>query len=147
MKGYVCKVCGYISINGKAPDNCPVCHAPKTSFEEKQDAIKTAQDPKNKTELEKKHIPLITVVKKCGLIPDGCTDVHVKVGEINHPMTPEHLIQNIDLYCDNEFISRVILTADKLNAAAALHLKAKTGKITVIERCNLHGAWISETNL
>ena len=44
MKGFVCKVCGFISINGSAPDNCPVCHAPKTSFEERDDAIKTAKD-------------------------------------------------------------------------------------------------------
>ena len=39
MKGYVCKICGFISINGSAPDKCPVCGAPKTAFEEK-DAIK-----------------------------------------------------------------------------------------------------------
>jgi rubrerythrin len=29
---YVCQVCGYIS-DGKAPDNCPVCGAPKTKFQ------------------------------------------------------------------------------------------------------------------
>lgn len=147
MKGYVCKVCKFISINGSAPDRCPVCGAPKTSFEEKADAIKTPQDIKNLSELEKKHIPVITVVKKCGLIPEGCQDVHVKVGEIQHPMQPEHSIQHIDFYIDNEYISRIILTPDKLNPAAALHLKAKDGKLTAIELCNLHGAWINETTL
>ena len=146
MKGYVCKVCGFIAINGSAPENCPVCHAPKTSFEEK-DAIKTPADPQNLTEAEKKHIPVITVVKKCGLIPEGCTDVHVKMGEIQHPMQPEHYIVHIDFYIDNEFISRIILTPDKLNPAGALHLKAKSGKLSVIELCNLHGAWIKEVNL
>ncbi len=147
MKGFVCKVCGYISINGRAPENCPVCHAPKTSFEEKEDAIKTAKDVNNLTELEKKHIPVITLVKKCGLIPEGPQDVHVKMGEIQHPMQAEHYIVHIDFYIDNEFISRVILTPDKLNPAAALHLKAKSGKFSVIELCNLHGAWIKEENL
>lgn len=43
MGGFVCKVCGYISINGSAPDNCPVCGAPKASFLEKGDAIKVPQ--------------------------------------------------------------------------------------------------------
>ena len=147
MKGFVCKVCGYISIDGSVPDKCPVCHAPKTSFEEKDDAIKTPKDVNNLTELEKKHVPVITVVKKCGLIPEGCQDVHVKMGEIQHPMLPEHYILHIDFYIDNKFISRVDLTPEKLNPAAALHLKATSGKLTVIELCNLHGAWIKEIEL
>lgn len=147
MKGFVCKVCGFISIDGSAPDKCPVCGAPKTAFQEKEDAIKEPQDVNNLSELEKKHIPVITLVKKCGLIPEGCQDVHVKMGEIQHPMQPEHYILHIDFYIDNEFISRVHLTPDKLNPAAALHLKATSGKLTVIEFCNLHGAWIKETDL
>ena len=147
MKGFVCKVCGFISINGNAPDKCPVCGAPKASFEEKEDAVKTPKDANNLTELEKKHIPVITIVKKCGLIPEGCQDVHVRMGEIQHPMQPEHYIKHIDFYINNEFISRVILTPDKLNPAAALHMKSTSGKLTVIELCNLHGAWITEVSL
>lgn len=33
------------------------------------------------------------------------------------------------------------------NPAAALHLKAKSGKLTAIDLCNLHGTWIKEMNL
>jgi len=147
MKGYVCKVCKFISIDGSAPEKCPVCGAPKSAFEEKDDAIKTAQDPSSLTELEKKHIPVITLVKKCGLIPEGCLDVHVKMGEIQHPMQSEHYIAHIDFYIDKKFIARVHLTPEKLNPAAALHLKASSGKLSAIELCNLHGAWINEENL
>jgi superoxide reductase len=147
MKGYVCKVCGFISIDGAAPDNCPVCGAPKTAFAGKDDAIKTAEDPNNLSELEKKHIPLITVVRKCGLIPEGCLDVHVKMGQIQHPMQPEHYIMHIDFYIDKKFIARVHLTPEKLNPAAALHLKTASGKLTAIELCNLHGTWINEERL
>ena len=147
MKGFLCKVCGFISINGSAPENCPVCGAPRTSFEEKEEAVKTPKDANNLTELEKKHIPVITIVKKCGLIPEGCQDVHVKMGQIQHPMQEEHYIMHIDFYIDNEFISRVKLTPEKLNPAAALHLKAESGKLSVIELCNLHGAWIKEVEL
>ena len=148
MKGFVCKVCGFISINGAVPDKCPVCGAPKSSFEEKADAIKTPKDVNSLTELEKKHIPVINVVKKCGLIPEGCQDLHVKIGEIQHPMQMEHYIVHIDVYLDNEFISRLILTSDKLNSAVSLHLKeVVTGKIAVIDLCNLHGAWIKEIEL
>jgi len=146
MKGYECQVCKFISINGSAPDRCPVCGAPKTAFQEK-DIIKTPKDPNNLTEAEKKHVPVIKVVKTCGLIPDGCQDVHVKMGEIQHPMEPEHYIMHIDFYVDKEYISRIALTPGKLNPAGALHLKAASGKLSVIELCNLHGAWINEAEL
>jgi len=147
MKGFVCGGCGFISINGSAPENCPVCGAPKSAFTEDEGAIKTPQDPGNMTELEKKHIPVITVVKQCGLIPENCQDVHAKIGEIQHPMQSDHSIMSIDFYIDKEFISRVKLTPEKLNPAAALHLKKTAGKLTVIDHCNLHGSWINEADL
>jgi len=135
MKGLVCKICKYIAINGTAPDKCPVCGAPKTAFEEKDDAIKTPADAGNLTDLEKKHIPVIT------------EDAHIKVGEIQHPMLPEHYINHIDVYIDKEFVSRIMLTPEKLNPAAALHIKAEVGKLAAIALCNIHGAWIKEINL
>lgn len=144
MKGLVCKVCGYIAINNSAPDKCPVCGAPKTAFLENANAIKTASDEINMSE---KHTPVIIIERKCGLIPDGCHDVHAKVGKVTHPMLKEHFISVIDFYLDNEFLARVHLTPEKLNPAAALHLKAESGKISVVEHCNLHGAWIAETTL
>ncbi len=147
MRGFRCKVCGFISINGSAPERCPVCGAPKASFEDSQDAIMTPQDINDLSELEKKHIPAITVVKQCGLIPEGCYDLHAKIGQIQHPMQTDHYIQHIDFYIDNLFIARTHLTPDKLNPAAALHLKAGAGKLTVVEFCTLHGAWIAEEDL
>ncbi|MBD3271502.1 MAG: hypothetical protein GF384_03050, partial [Elusimicrobia bacterium] len=86
MKGIVCKVCGYVALDGKAPEKCPACGAPKKSFEEKEDALKTSSDEK---ELGEKHVPVIKVIKTCGLIPDGCTDVQVKIGSTIHPMKQE----------------------------------------------------------
>ena len=148
MKTNICKVCKFISINGSAPEKCPVCGAPKSAFEEKEGFIKTPKDANNPTELESKHVPVIKVVKSCGLIPEGCEDVHVKMGEVQHPMQPEHYIMHIDFYLDKEFVSRVTLSPEKLNPAAALHLKpTNSATLSVVELCNLHGAWIKETNL
>ena len=147
MKGHVCKVCGFISINGEAPENCPVCGAPAASFVEKEDAIMNPQEANNLTDLEKKHIPVITIIKECGLIPQGCQDVHAKIGEILHPMQVDHFIQHIDFYIDNQFIARVHMVPEKLNPAAALHLKIGEGKLAAIVLCNIHGAWISEVSL
>ncbi len=146
MKKYVCQVSGYINLESEVPESCPVCHAPKEQFKETDDAIKLPENSEELTELEKKHIPQITVVKTCGLL-DGCKDVHVRMGEIVHPMLPEHFIGSIDFYLDEKFLSRVILTPERLNPAAALHLKADTGKLTVISHCNIHGSWIAYSKL
>lgn len=145
MKTFVCKSCGHIAFN-EAPGNCPVCGAPKTSFEDKPDII---HKPGSTTlgEPEKKHIPSILIVRTCGLIPQGCQDVHVKVGEIEHPMLKEHYITFIDFYIDKKYLSRVMLTPENLHPAAALHLKVATGTLTAIERCNVHGYWMSEAAL
>jgi len=144
MKGSVCSVCGYVVLDGVTPENCPVCHSPKTAFKEKEEAFIRAQDPKSLTELEKKHIPVIVVVKKCGLIPDGCMDVHAKTGEIVHPMLPEHFMMSFDFYLDKKYLSRIMFTPGSLNPAAGLHLKVKSGRITVISHCNIHGNYIQE---
>ncbi|MFH1415671.1 MAG: desulfoferrodoxin family protein [Elusimicrobiota bacterium] len=146
MKAHVCGVCGYIVLSGDVPDNCPVCYSPKEKFAEKEDAIKQPQDAGSLSELEKKHIPQITVAKACNLI-DGCHDVHARMGEIVHPMLAEHYITSIDFYLDKQFLARVHLTPEKLNPAAALHLKADTGNISVVSHCNIHGSWMSETEL
>lgn len=147
MKGFVCKVCAFTAIDGGVPEKCPVCGAPRAAFQEKEDAVKTAADKNNLTELEKKHIPVITIVKTCGLFPDGCEDARIKIGEITHPMQPAHYIVHIDVYIDKKFISRIILTADKLQPAVALHLRKQEGVLSVVELCNLHGAWFQETAL
>ena len=147
MKALVCSVCGHVALNGVAPDNCPICHAPKDKFIDKEDALKVAADPANLTEAEQKHTPVIVVVKECGLVPAPCKDVHVKVGSILHPMTPEHGIRWIDFYINKEFISRVSLFSGEVNPAVALHVKAQSGTISVVEFCNLHGSWISEAAL
>lgn len=147
VKLYVCKVCGHIEF-GEAPDTCPVCGAKKEAFNEDAEAIKSPENPDELTDGDKKHIPEITVVKECGLIPDGeCTDVHAKIGEIEHVMEDKHYIQWLDFYLDGKYISRVELTSDACHPAAALHLKAKAGKIAVIEHCNVHGNWMAEAEL
>lgn len=146
MKGLVCKVCGYIALDGKT-DVCPVCHM-KNVFTEKEDAYKMPDYVETKGETEKKHIPAITVVQECGLIPGaGCVDVHVKIGEILHPTLPEHHITRIVFYHDNKYIASMDLTSD-VNPAAVVHLKDGTkGKIQIIENCNIHGDWYNEVTI
>ena len=146
MKGLVCKVCGYVALDGQK-ELCPSCKA-TNSFVEKEDAYKMPDFVATSGESEKKHIPAITVVEECGLIPGaGCIDVHVKVGEIMHPMLPEHFITSIFFYHENKYIGKTVLTSN-VNPAAVVHLKEGTkGKIQVIENCNLHGNWYNEVTI
>lgn len=145
MKMFVCGVCGHIEFN-EAPEHCPVCHAPKTAFAENADALAKPENPDALSDGDKKHIPQIVVVKECGLIPGGgCVDVHVKVGEIEHVMQPEHAIMWIDYYVDHSFASRVELMPELCHPAAGLHLNVASGTLTAIENCNVHGTWMSES--
>ena len=147
MKGIVCQSCGYIAINDVKPDTCPVCK--NVTFKEDENAIHEPGDVTNFSESEKKHIPAITISKKGSLHggSESCVDVNVTVGEIIHPMLAEHHINNIDFYVDTEFVARAELRPDKIYPAADISLKVKSGKLTAIERCNLHGAWIAEVDL
>ena len=147
MKVLECKVCGHIEFV-EAPDVCLVCRSKKEAFVEAPDAIKRPANLAQLTEGDKKHIPQIVVVKECGLIPGGCcTDVHVKVGEIEHVMEEAHFIRCIDYYLDKNFISRVWLSPGACHPAAGLHLNASSGTLTALENCNVHGNWVSETQL
>lgn len=147
MKIFECKKCGHIEFNA-VPAKCLVCHSEGSSYAETPAAIKAPANPAALTDGDKKHIPQIVVVKQCGLIPGGgCTDVHVRVGEIEHVMQQAHFIRYLDFYLDHKFISRIWLSADVCNPAAALHLKAKSGVVTVVENCNMHGNWMAEASL
>lgn len=73
MKGIVCQSCGFIAINDKQPEKCPVCTNVEFTLDE--NAIHQPGDETNFSEPEKKHIPALVVVEECGLI-DRCKDVH-----------------------------------------------------------------------
>jgi len=144
MTVFECKVCGHIEFN-TAPETCLVCRSPQTAFHENPEAIKKPADPANLTDGDKKHIPIVQKTG-CGLVV-GCTDVHATVGEIVHVMEAKHFIAYLDYYLNHVFISRIWLSPEVCKPATSLHLAVDTGKITVIEHCNVHGNWMGELDL
>ncbi|MBQ8318803.1 MAG: desulfoferrodoxin [Lachnospiraceae bacterium] len=65
--------------------------------------------------------------------------VTVKVGSVEHPMTPEHYIQWIDIQTTGG-IQRVNLTPnDKPEATFTINEGDEV--VAVYEYCNLHGLW------
>ena len=104
-----------------------------------------------KTEPEKegkeKHVPTILVTDSCGLIPDECRDVHVKVGSVPHPMADDHSIMWIDTYVNKAYSARYYMMPQNMQPALGLHLKTgKTGTLTIVSNCNKHGSWMAEAN-
>ena len=141
-KMYLCKVCGHIEFS-TAPEKCPVCNASRSSYAETPDAVMPAAK-----EGKEKHVPVLTATDSCGLIPNECRDVHVKVGSVPHPMQTDHWIQWIDVYLDYKFIARYIMDPASLKAAVGLHMKSdQKGMLTAIENCNKHGSWMAEIQI
>ncbi|EOS60556.1 desulfoferrodoxin [Firmicutes bacterium M10-2] len=84
-----------------------------------------------------KHVP---AVKKEG------EELFVQVGEIEHPMAPEHFITNIWVeYPDGSVKRQSLIPGEK--PTAVFDVKDVNGKVTVYEYCNLHGLWKKEIDL
>ncbi len=147
MKTFVCQVCGHIAFD-EAPVDCPVCGMPIENFENVPDAIKIPGDPDNLTEVEKKHVPVVSISRECSSVHgEGCADVHVKVGEIEHVMETEHYIKFIDFYASKKHLARLVLTPRRIHPSISLCLNVNTGKLTVVENCNVHGSWMTKVRL
>ena len=82
---------------------------------------------------KEKHVPQVVV--------DGST-VHVKVGEVAHPMTPEHLVAFIVLVTEKGYQIAPLTAQDAPEATFAL--AAGDAPVKAYEYCNLHGLWVQE---
>jgi superoxide reductase len=144
MSVYICSVCGHIAFNA-VPSECPVCKAPAEKYTQNDNVfIESAEKSK---EAAVKHIPSLTINKKCGLIPEqSCVDIIVRIGATLHPMETAHFIQYIDCYVDDQFVSRVHLSP-AVFAAGCFHLKTSGSKVTIVENCNVHGYWKKEEEI
>lgn len=145
MKIFICTVCGHIEFNS-APEKCPVCFAGKEKFTQ-NDAV-FRESAEKSPEAEVKHIPAVAVIRECGLIPESaCADVNVRIGKTMHPMEEKHFIEFIDCYQEDSYVGRMMFTPLNVYPAASFHLKKLSGRITVVEHCNIHGYWKSDVSL
>ena len=101
-----------------------------------------AKDPKNMTDLEKKHTPVITAPDK--VKAGECFEVIIEVGKLlAHPNEVGHSIQFIDLYAGEVYLTRQDLTAVRTCPVVkvCLSLEKDLGPLRAYELCNLHGVW------
>ncbi len=97
--------------------------------------IHEVKDVENAEDFEKKHFP------------DLCQEdgkFYVTVGKrLEHPQTEEHLIDEINLFVNDELVGEKKLSADD-TAKAEFEVEVKAGdKVYALENCNLHGVWKS----
>lgn len=118
---YKCDVCGNIveSLwNGKPSISC--CNQPMRELE------------MNTTDAAvEKHVPVI--------IREG-KKVTVKVGEVAHPMTPDHYILFIELLC-GDMVLRHDLKEGDTAAEAVFYIDDENATLQAREFCNKHGFW------
>lgn len=75
-----------------------------------------------------KHVPVVEKI-------DG--GYRVSVGSVEHPMTPEHYIEWIELQTPEGTLRRDLTPQDKPVAV----FKTDATEVTAREFCNLHGLW------
>lgn len=119
LQVYKCDICGNIvEILNVGGGTLSCCGKPMTLLTE--NTVDAAVE---------KHIP---VAKE----KDG--ELHVKVGEVEHPMLPEHFIQWIEVITKDGQVSRKHLNAGEKPEAT---FKIKGDIDRVREYCNIHGLW------
>ena len=123
IKFYKCSHCGNIAI--KVVDS----GVPLVCCGEKMEELV----PGSVDAAVEKHVPVVAV---------NGNVVSVQVGEVEHPMTEEHLIQAIVLLTDAGYQVAGLTAADKPVAQFVLAEGVKPLK--VYEYCNLHGLWVKE---
>jgi len=110
--------------------------------------VNTSADVKQASDLEKKHLPIITAPKS---VKKGeCFEVTVEVGKLlAHPNEPGHFIQFIELYSGDTYLARMDFTAKTTCPVMKVccALEHNHSKLRAFERCNLHGTWENEIEI
>jgi superoxide reductase len=104
--------------------------------------VNTPEDTENPTDLEKKHIPIISAPDT--VKPGECFEVTVEVGKLlKHPNEPAHFIEFVELYAGHVYLARMHFTAKTTcpTMKTSVALEKDCGPLRAFERCNLHGVW------
>lgn len=105
--------------------------------------VNELSDPRNVSDLEKKHVPLIRAPDVVG--KGECFDLEVEVGMMMaHPSEHKHFVQFIDLYADETFLARADLTPARTcpRVRFCVALRHRVRQLRAYQTCNLHGTWV-----
>jgi len=104
--------------------------------------VNLPKDVSNLTELEQKHLPVISApdrVKRNEVFP-----LTVEIGKYKkHPNEPAHFIEWVELYSGDTFLVRATM-ADSLSEpkiSLPVKLTHAHGPLKAWGKCNIHGLW------
>ena len=110
--------------------------------------VNAVKDPESMTELEKKHVPVITAPSS--IRKGECFEVIVEVGKLMpHPNEPGHHIEFIELYAGHTYLARMDFTAKMTGPTMKVYvvLDHIHGELRAFEHCNLHGIWEGDVEI
>ncbi len=122
MKFYYCKHCKNLELVMHDGGPVPVCCGETMT-------VLTANTTEAASE---KHLPVIKKEQQ---------KVVIRVGEIDHPMTPEHLIEWIAATDGKTIEIKHLTVSDQPMMQSNFDSSAK---LSVYAYCNLHGLWLTE---
>lgn len=123
VKFYRCEHCGNIAV--KVVDSgVPLVCCGEPMVELVADTTDAALE---------KHVPDVHI--------EG-NHVHVNIGSVDHPMTPEHYIQFICLVKEAEY--EIHPLQDDMQPHTDFYLGEGEKPLAVYEFCNIHGLWVKE---
>ncbi len=121
MKIYRCAICGNIAVKLTDSGVDMVC-----CNEVMKELVAGTVDA-----AAEKHVPEVKI--------EG-DDIHVVVGEVIHPMIPEHYIEWILVETEKSFAVKFLKAGEE--PKASFNMKGEK-VVAVYEYCNLHGLWKS----
>lgn len=110
--------------------------------------VNTVENIDEASDLQKKHLPIISAPEKVG--KGEKFEVTVEVGKlVDHPNEPGHFIEFIELYAGHTYLARMDFTAKTTEPVlkATVSLDHGHGKLRAFARCNLHGIWENDVDL
>ena len=119
-KFYICRHCG--NLIGMVND----AGVPMSCCGEKMEMLV----PNSVDASNEKHVPVVSI--------EGDV-VHVKVGEVAHPMVEEHFIQWVYLHTERGGQRKSLKPGEAPEVSFTLN---GDKALAVYEYCNLHGLWI-----
>ena len=102
--------------------------------------VNRAKDPGKLQGVEVGHVPQIKAPDS--IDTDEPFEVEIQVGKSLHEMAPLHYIDWVDLYADDIFLAKFILTPKFTQPVCKVVLTLnKSTTLRAVEHCNLHGLW------
>ncbi|MFA6533679.1 MAG: desulfoferrodoxin family protein [Patescibacteria group bacterium] len=101
--------------------------------------IKQPKDGSFLNDFEKKHIPEVKLPRTIRLGKE--IKIKVQVGEMVHPMIPEHYIIWVALYRGEELIQKNQLAPGNQPETVFLYQVTGGEELRCLAECNIHGIW------